>query len=1025
LRLSDKSLSWQWQVEVANTTSDIVEMDLVCLQDIGLKAISTGPVNEYYVSQYLERRVLHDPGCGAVVCCRQNMKEVTGHPWIMIACANSAVAGSTDGMQFYGRSSRETGIPEGLLSDFLGGDYAGESSVVALQEKPVSLDPGSLSRSSFVATFQQDHSQATSIADLDHLAELFDEFPDVPLSASGLQLITPPVSLFSSAAFFKASDLDDNDLGQFFGNERRQSEYVNGQLLSFFYGKSTYVMLRAKEILADRPHANIMQTGSGYVPDEGIMSTTAFAFGVFNSHLSQGNTNFSVLLSICTTQFNTTPVSGQRIFVGINGRFFLLGVPSAFESGLNFCRWIYKHPTGCFQVRTWTSQVSPQVNLDFNVIEGPEVSLLITHDFDPLNGWRIESGIRSGEFVALPAPGSMVSEKFPAARFRIRVNGRQDDYRAKGEEVLYNGPHSPAGSLFVLDVDRTSHFCMSFIGEVVSSVDSAGIGDPDTQWAEDMAGAWSRWEGLSLGLTLQGGADIEAIREILPWYGMDALIHFLTPYGLEQFGGAAWGTRDVSQGPVDLLLTMQKYGEARHVLLTLFSNQNMDGGWPQWWMFDSFREIRAGDSHGDVWYWVILALASYIRVTGDTGILTEKLPYFTGAGVEPVEESSVSEHLNRLIGRITDSFIPGTALVPFGGGDWNDSLQPVSKMLAERLISSWTVEMNYEAFHAYQEICELIGDEAGADSLQTLCERIKSDFNRYLILDGVVAGYGLVDKDGSIGVMLHPSDTETGVRYSLLPMERGVLSGIFTKEQAEQHQELIERHLKGPDGARLMDRPLKYRGGIQKLFQRAESSTFFGREIGLMYVHEHIRYAESLARTGKADAFLRALRQAIPVGYREIVPTGDIRQTNCYYSSSDVVFETRYEADEFYHSILRGEITVRGGWRVYSSGPGIFVSLIVTRLLGLRVEFGNLIIDPVIPESLDGLSAFLHFHGYPVIFRYRVIRNSFGPYEISINGKPIRFALKEDKYRNGGALIPLKSFCGKLNSDSNLVEICL
>ena len=89
-----------------------------------------------------------------------------------------------------------------------------------------------------------------------------------------------------------------------------------------------------------------------------------------------------------------------------------------------------------------------------------------------------------------------------------------------------------------------------------------------------------------------------------------------------------------------------------------------------------------------------------------------------------------------------------------------------------------------------------------------------------------------------------------------------------------------------------MDRPLKYKGGIQTIFQRAESSTFFGREIGLMYVHEHIRYAESLARTGKADAFVKALRQAIPVGYRDIVPCGDIRQSNCYYSSSDVTFRT-------------------------------------------------------------------------------------------------------------------------------------
>jgi cellobiose phosphorylase len=233
-------------------------------------------------------------------------------------------------------------------------------------------------------------------------------------------------------------------------------------------------------------------------------------------------------------------------------------------------------------------------------------------------------------------------------------------------------------------------------------------------------------------------------------------------------------------------------------------------------------------------------------------------------------------------------------LVPFGGGDWNDSLQPVSKELAKRMISSWTVEMNYQAFIQYQRVYEQTGNTEKALELKKICKKIKADFNNYLIKDGVVAGYGLVEEDQRIRLLLHPGDTRTDIRYSLLPMNRGIISEIFTKEQAQVHLDLIERHLKGPDGARLMDRPLRYKGGIQILFQRAESSTFFGREIGLMYVHEHIRYAESQARTGRADAFLKALRQAIPVGYRDIVSSGDHRQSNCYYSSSDVTFRSRY-----------------------------------------------------------------------------------------------------------------------------------
>jgi cellobiose phosphorylase len=1026
LQISMKSLSWQWLVDITNTSGEAVELELFYVQDVGLKQISDGLVNEYYVSQYLERRILEDKDHGSVICCRQNMKEPSGYPWLMVASKNSAVAASTDGMQFYGKTCRETGIPEGLLTAQLGGEYAGESSIIALQEKSFILSKGEDHHSVFFATCLPDHPQATSNEDLDTLKGLLLEFGiEAPLTMED-ESITPVRNLFSTAAFFPVEDLDDEELTQFFGNERRHCEEENGQLLSFFCKENDHVIVRTKEILAARPHAHIMQAKAGFVPDENIVSTTAFAFGVFNSHLSQGNTNFNVFLSICTSQFNLEPETGQRIFVEIDGKQYLLGVPSAFEMGLNHCRWIYKSGDHCFQIRTWTSVAAPQVNMDFKVIKGSKVNLLITHDFDRLNGWTIAAGNTDREFVARPKAGSMIAEKFPGAQFRMIVQQLNSDYKPCGKEALYPDYQSGGSSLFGLEVREPSDFCMSFIGEVCSVAKTVEIKDSDVQWLSDGQDGQTVWKNLCSNLSLKGDhADFAAIHEILPWFGMNALTHYLTPYGLEQFSGAAWGTRDVSQGPIDLLLGMEKYDEARQILRIIFSNQNRDGGWPQWWMFDSYANIRADDSHGDVVYWTIIALSSYIKVTGDLKILDEVLPYFHEAGPDHAEKTPLSEHLSRLIKMIVDSFIPGTALVPFGGGDWNDSLQPVSKELARRMISSWTVEMNYQAFKQYQVVYEQAGNSAKANELKDICERIKSDFNQYLMKDGIVAGYGLVEEKGNISVLLHPGDDKTNIHYSILPMNRGIISEIFTKEQALYHQDLIEQHLKGPDGARLMDRPLKYRGGIQTIFQRAESSTFFGREIGLMYVHEHIRYAEAQARTGRAGAFVKALRQANPVAYREIVPCGDIRQANCYYSSSDVAFRNRYEADELYDEISTGSITLRGGWRVYSSGPGIYVALIVSRLLGLRVESGMVIIDPVMPRSMDGLTASLTLMGHPVTFRYAVKEGNFAPSVITINGKPVTFTHEKNTYRKGGAVIPAGQFSAMLDKLENTIEVTL
>ena len=1024
LQLSEKSLSWQWSIEITNVSDALVELDLIYLQDAGLKPSTDGLVNELYVSQYLERRILDDRNHGSVICCRQNTKEAAGNPWLMMACKNTAIAASTDGMQFYGKTYRETGIPEGLLADKQGGECSGESSVLALQENPFELAAGDHHKSVFIATFLPDHPEATSENDLNRLAGLFSEFRDEVSSLNSPELIRPDKNIFNTSCFLPVDDLNGDDLDGFFGSERRHAEMENGRLLSFFYDQSRHVMLRTKEILADRPHAHIMQAKAGYAPDENIVSATSFAFGVFNSHLTQGNTNFNIFLSVCTSPFNLSPETGQRIFVEIDGRQYLLGVPSAFEIGLNHCRWIYKHGSYCFQVRSWTSKSAPQVNMDFKVLSGGNLNILVTHHFDHLNGWTVIPGSSASEFVAKPRIDSMISGKFKQAQFRMIINSADADYKACGDEALYSDNKSRGDSLFVLDVRQTSDFCMSFIGEVCSTVKTVKIENADDQWLSDCREAQSSWKNLCLNLQLKGEQDdTAAISEILPWYGMNALTHFLTPYGLEQFSGAAWGTRDIAQGPFDLLLCMEKYAEARQVLLTIFSNQNADGGWPQWWMFDSYSNIRADSSHGDVFYWCIIALSNYIKVTGDLKLLDEILPYYHENGEGHAEKTPLSEHIDRLIRMIVNSFIPGTALVPFGGGDWNDSLQPVSKELAKCMISSWTVEMNYQAFNQYRVVFEQTGDTDKADELKEICEKIKGDFNKYLIRDGVVAGYGLLEEDGSISLLLHPGDTKTNVSYSILPMNRGIISEIFTKEQARQHLDLIEQQLKGPDGARLMDRPLRYKGGIQSLFQRAESSTFFGREIGLMYVHEHIRYAESQALAGRADAFLKALRQANPVAYRDIVPCGDIRQSNCYYSSSDVTFRNRYEADELYEEIKTGKITLKGGWRVYSSGPGIYIGLIVSRLLGLRTEYGNIIIDPVIPYSMDGLSASIDFMGYRTAFNYSVKENCFGPKAIFINGKKIKFTCEENNYRQGGAVMRKDEFLGMLNQKENAVEI--
>jgi 1,2-beta-oligoglucan phosphorylase len=497
-------------------------------------------------------------------------------------------------------------------------------------------------------------------------------------------------------------------------------------------------------------------------------------------------------------------------------------------------------------------------------------------------------------------------------------------------------------------------------------------------------------------------AEAARLGEVLAWLAHNALVHYLSPRGLEQYSGGGWGTRDVTQGPVELLLALGRTEPVRDLLLRVYRQQNPDGDWPQWFMFfERERTIRPGDSHGDIVFWPLLALAQYLLASGDVSLLDEVVPFFHPEGADRAEQAPIADHLGRALGLIQARLIPGTELAAYGNGDWNDALQPVDPAMRERLCSAWTVTLHFYTLANLSAAFNYLGRGERAHALAGWADRMRADFQRLLIVDRILTGLAEFNGGGAVAYLLHPRDPDTGIAYSLLPMVHAVIAGLFTPEQARQHLELIAQHLLGPDGARLFDRPMPYSGGLQRRFQRAESSSFFGREIGLMYTHAHLRYAEALWRYGDADRFFQALCLANPIGIRERLPIATRRQANCYYSSSDAAFADRYEAQATTIDFCR----VRSPWTAAGgSTPAgrASVGLILRCLLGLRLERGRLVIDPVIPRELDGLQAELLLDGHALDLTYRIRGAGCGPTALILNGVPLDFERGASPYRGGG-----------------------
>ncbi len=130
------------------------------------------------------------------------------------------------------------------------------------------------------------------------------------------------------------------------------------------------------------------------------------------------------------------------------------------------------------------------------------------------------------------------------------------------------------------------------------------------------------------------------------------------------------------------------------------------------------------------------------------------------------------------------------------------------------------------------------------------------------------------------------------------------------------------------------------------------SAAFFGREIGLMYVHAHLRYGEAMAVLGEADALWEALQVVNPVSVAGQVANASPRQRNAYFSSSDAGFPDRYRASAEWERVREGGVVADGGWRIYSSGPGLYTGLLLCHALGIRRRFGERIVAPVLPSWL-------------------------------------------------------------------------
>jgi 1,2-beta-oligoglucan phosphorylase len=978
---------WFWNVTLTGTNK---EVDLIYGQDLGIGTTGGVFTNELYNSQYLGHSVFEGPN-GYVICSRQNMPSADTFPYIQQGIIGSkAIHYSTDGLQFFGLSYKETDIPEILSSDLADVNLQYEFSYTALQTEKITLN--GVHSLTFYGVFMQNHPEA--VKEIEYQGLLWHAYEKSQLP---LKEVKPVQSVTKKSEFgrpYSSPSFTMEEINAFYPDKKLE-EYEEDKLLSFFTNDHAHLVTKDKELLSERPHGTIIITppNSSKI-DSHLISSTGYMFGVFNSHVVLGNTDFHKLMSSTRGFLNNFKNSGQRIYFSLAGTYHLLTLPALFEMGMNYSKWYYKLPEDTLVITVFTAVSSSDLVMEVKSDKGKKYDYIITnqitagtteYDHD-ITYTTVKDGLRF----------TLDTDTYPGVHYDILLPGHT--FTINDDSIFFEEGISCDETFLTLSLKQEQSIALHIKGYLSADETPRSC---NYIFEEEKLGALSYYNSLINHFHLETDKTVDEkisiLNETAWWYAHNAMIHFSMPHGLEQPGGAAWGTRDVCQGPMEFFLATQNYKIMRQILLNIFSHQNIETKeWPQWFMFDEYS-LNPGECHGDVIFWPLKSLADYLQATEDAVILTELLPY-DGA---PDKKETLMDHIKYALNNIkTSRFINDTGLITYAGGDWDDTLQPASEEMKEKLVSSWTVALAFQTFSSLSISLNKI-DNVLSDELSLLAEKVKKAFHDILIKDGVIAGF--LECGETYNHMLHPSDTTTGIHYRLLPMTRSIIAELVDKEQAKRSVATIQEKLKCPDGVRIMDCPAHYDGGVSRLFKRAEQAANVGREISLQYTHAHIRYIEAMAKLGYGKEAWDSLFTINPILLRHSVANANNRQSNLYFSSSDGAFSDRYEYEKNFHLLKTGDIKVKGGWRLYSSGPGIYFRQLVSNVLGIRFCKAGLVIDPALPKELDGLTFTYDCFGKTFCFTYKLTNNN--TLSVSCGGNNIPSSTVTNPYRNGGILI--------------------